>query len=242
MKLHSKWFATALALASGLAVAGSLQAQGTTTISDFHNFNLSVTYANWNVDGSDPFNGGSGYTPTLTSGATGLEVNAQGTGSGHYDIPVADQQTLNTGIGQITLSLTLNTPDHSTAWLGVKFLLDDNQGNSDVWYGAYTGLWGVDNGSWANGNVGTAVWTGNSLTMTVPLTAAMLAAVQTGNDKITGFNLVIDPAYYSGGTFPPYDITYNGLTASAVPEPATLALLALGAGGLLLARRRVGAN
>jgi hypothetical protein len=239
MKQHAKWITTVLAVAGCLAIANPMQAQ-TQLISDFSGITLNPTYGNWNLDGSEVINGGTGYAPTLTS-VPSFRVNAKGYGSGHYEIPVGNQQLLNTGISQVTLSLTLNSPSVSTAWLGVKFLLNDNQGNSDVWYGAYTGLWGVDNGSWANGNVGTAVWTGNSLTMTVPLTGPMLAAVQTGNDKITGFNLVLDPAYFSEGNGV-YDITYNSLTVSAVPEPTTVALLTLGGFGLAIARRRVRVN
>jgi hypothetical protein len=235
MKQQTKWFTAALA--GGLLMAGSAQAQ---VISDFsNNFGLGVTYGNWNDPGWQSFYGGAGImAPIFTSGVGPgtFQVQAAGYGSGHYDIPAGSQQLVDPAASQVTLTLQLNSPDVSTAWLGVKFLLDDNQGNSDVWYGAYTGLWGVDNGSWAS-TVGTAVWTGNTLTMTVPLTSAMLAAAQTGNDKITGFNLVLDPAYFAG-TGPEYDITYKSLVLSSVPEPTTVALLALGAAGLLIARRR----
>ena len=239
MKQHQKWFATAVAVAGGLVIAGSAPAQ-TYTFSNFQNFNLGITYANWNDPGWETFYGGAGnQAPVITSGTTpgSFEVIAWGEGSGHYDIPLANQQLLDTGVAQVTLTLTLNSPDVSTAWLGVKFLLDDNQGNSDVWYGAYTGLWGTDNGSWAS-TVGTTVWAGNTLTMTVPLTSDMLTAVQTGNDKITGFNLLIDPAYFSGGGGP-YDITYNSLAMYEVPEPPTLALFAIGVAGFVIAQRRV---
>jgi hypothetical protein len=228
MKQHQKWFATAFAVASGLVIAGSAQAQ-TQVLCDFQHFTLSATYANWKIGSFPPW-------PIFHDNP--FEVIAWGFGGGHYDIPVDDQQLLNTSVGQVTLTLTLNSPDVSTAWLGVKFLLDDNQGNSYVRYGAYTGLWGVDNGSWENDNVGTAVWTGNTLAMTVPLTSAMLAAVQTGNDVITGFDLQFDPAYLSGGDGP-YDVTYDSLTASPAPEPTTLALFAIGAAGFVIARRRV---
>ena len=62
-----------------------LQAQIVTTLSDFHNFNLSATYANWDVAGSDPFNGGSGFTPVITSGPINYRIVAEGYGSGAYD-------------------------------------------------------------------------------------------------------------------------------------------------------------
>lgn len=57
MKKQMKWFAAAAAVAGVLAIASSLQAQ-TWVLSDFHNFNLSVTYANWNEEGSQIINGG----------------------------------------------------------------------------------------------------------------------------------------------------------------------------------------
>jgi hypothetical protein len=47
-------------------------------------------------------------------------------------------------------------------------------------------------------------------------------------------NFQIDPANVSGS----YDITFNSLTLSQVPEPATLALVGLGAASLLVFRRR----
>jgi hypothetical protein len=231
MKQHQKWFATALAVAGGLVIAGSAQAQ-TQVLCDFQNFTLTTAYGSWETS---PFP--IPPWPSIINDGP-FEVIAWGAGGGYYDIPLGDQQLFNASVGQVTLTLTLNSPDVSTAWLGVKFLLDDNQGNSDVRYGVYAGLWGVDNGSWENGNVGTVAWTGNTLTMTVPLAPAMVTGVQTGNDKITGFGLEIDPAYFSGGDGP-YDITYDSLTASPVPEPAALALFAIGMAGFVIAQRRV---
>ena len=83
MKQSQKWCAIALATVAGLAMANSLRAQ-TVVLSDFHNFNLSVTYANWNEDGSQIINGGSGFTPIITSGPTNYRIVAQGYGSGAY--------------------------------------------------------------------------------------------------------------------------------------------------------------
>ena len=63
----------------------------------------------------------------------------------------------------------------------------------------------------------------------------MMTDIQ-GGATIVGFNLQLDPAVYPGGF---YDVTYNSLDLTApAPEPGSLALIGLGAAGLLLARRR----
>jgi hypothetical protein len=59
--------------------------------------------------------------------------------------------------------------------------------------------------------------------------------VQTGTDEIYGFNLELDPAVLAAGS---YDVTFNSLVLQA-PEPTTLALLALGVTGFVIARRRI---
>src|SRR6478609_3561197 len=87
MKQPKTWITATLALAGSLMVAGIAQAQFTTNVlTDFHNFNLSVTYANWNVAGSDPLNGGTGFTPIITSGPNNFRVQAQGYGSGAFNL------------------------------------------------------------------------------------------------------------------------------------------------------------
>lgn len=202
MKQHQKWFATALAVASGLVIASSAQAQfTTTTISDFHSFNLSALYANW----------GDGWVfsaPVITSGPTSYEVVAQGYGSGVYDLPVALSVP---GATEVALTFTLNTTS-PVNWMGPNFDLSD--GTHQVFYSGYNNYSG-------------------------PGTYTITAPVGTLNTSdITAFNLEMDPAGYGSGA--PYDITYNSLVLlTPVPEPTTLALLAIGAAGFVIARRRV---
>jgi hypothetical protein len=225
MKKLTKWFAAALAVASGLAIASSLQAQ-TWVLSDFHNFNLSVTYANWNEDGSQIINGGTGFTPVITSGPTSYEIVAQGYGSGAYDFATPIDAS---GATEFLLTFTLNTPmqhpDLSGLWLGPNLDISDgthmvhlsaaNAGGGYLNYGPYVGP--------------------GTYTLHGPLTD-QFGGPALDTSTITAFNLEFDPAEF--GTGAPYDITYQSLVLVGVPEPATLALLALGA-GLVIARRRV---
>ena len=122
MKHQTKWLAVALTVVGALTLAGRAQAQYTTNIiTEFHNFNLSATYANWNVDGSDPLNGGSGFTPIITSGATSYEVKAQAYGSGVYDLPNVFSAP---GATMVELTFTLNSQSPTT-WMGPNFDLHD---------------------------------------------------------------------------------------------------------------------
>lgn len=115
---------------------------------------------------------------------------------------------------EVTLTFTLNSPAGSY-YVGVPFAISDNTGN--VFYGGYS-TYGP--GTWSE---------------TVPLDSTQLAAVAAGGDAINGINLEFDPAgNVPGGA---YDITFNSLVLS-VPEPTTLALVGLGAAGLLAFRRR----
>jgi hypothetical protein len=216
MKQYTKWFAAALAVAGVLAVANSLQAQfatGTPYLSNLVPGNISL-YDNW-------------ASATVTSEPTGLRISSGGLGSLYYDIPVADRQPLNLGGTQAVFTFTVNSDPTAMIWVGSRFVLNDNAG--PAWY-PNPGYSGYGNG----GNPSEVSWNGNVVTWTVPLSAAQLAAVQTGSDVLYGFNLVFDPAVMAGP--PVYDITFNSLAIT--PEPSTLALVGLGAASLLAFRRR----
>ena len=228
MKQPQSWLKHTLAVAGSLLVGGVAQAQYTTNIlSDFNNFNLSATYANWNVNDSDILNGGSGFTPIITSGPNGYRVQAQGYGSGAYDF--ASPVSL-PGATKFLFTFTINHTmihgDLSGLWFGPNLdisdgthmvhLTADNAGAGFLSYGPYVGP-----GTY------TLIGSLNDQFGGLPLDTT----------TITAFNLELDAAEY--GTGAPYDITYNSLALlTPVPEPSALALLSLGAVSLATVRRR----
>jgi hypothetical protein len=218
MKQNTKWLAAALAVAGGLAMASSAQAQavtGTPYLSNVPPGGITALYAGWSGGGA-----------TITSLPTGLEIASTGYGSLYYSIP--SPVTMNANDTVATLTFTVNSPSVANIlWIGTPFAINDNSGN--VFYGGYS----------ASGNGGSdpgTTWNGNVVTETEPLSSGQLATIQAGGDVIYSFNLEVDPASFVGP--PIYDITFNSLVLSPAPEPTTLALVGLGAASLLAIRRR----
>jgi hypothetical protein len=210
MKKHVKCFATALALASGLALAGSAQAQGITGtpyLSNISPSSINTLTGPW----------GTSFT-TITSTSTGLEFVAPG-GSGtfstmYYAIPLADQEPTSTSDAQVTFNFTWNS-GNAVAGVNVLFALDDSMGGVHYYATGYN------------------VPTPGLNSYTFALQPPNLANIQAGA-VINGMNLQIDPANVSGN----YDITFNSIVVSPVPEPTTMALAGLGLASLWIVRRR----
>jgi hypothetical protein len=220
MKQQSKWFAAVLGVTCGLAIAGSTQAQ---------------TIGLSGVDVSSQGGSGGWLTANFASGSSvgsagtaGIEVQA--TSSGGYGYTYFDlgsgATTINADSTQVTLTFTVNGDPAGYNWLGVPLTLNDGTGT-----GTYGGVYSGYNNS---GSDPRAVWNGNTASITWGLNPAQITAIQGGGDTLYGFNTGVDPS----GVPSSYDITFNSLTFSPVPEPATLALFGLGATGLLAFRRR----
>lgn len=217
MKKHAPWFASALALTISLSMASSAHAQGT-VLSDFQNFNLSATYANWDQSGSQLINGGTGFTPTLTSGSTpgSFEVNAEGYGSGAFNFSTPVNAS---GANEFQLTFTVNSLS-GTGPFWMNFGVDISDGTHQVHLIAAN-----ESGTLDYGNFNTGTFT-------------LYGGLQDLNTAdITAFNLEVDPAGY--GSANPYDVTYTSLELLTVPEPSTFALVGLGAAGFLISRRRL---
>lgn len=227
MRNRSKWMFSTLGIAGSLILAGTVQAQYTTNVlTDFHSFNLSVTYANWNVDGSDPLNGGTGFTPIITSGANDYRVQAQGYGSGAYNFSTPVSLS---GASLFLFTFTINAPS-SVNWMNPG--LDISDGTHMVHLTASNAEGGfLDYGNYSGPNTFTRIG---------PLTDQFGGAAL-DTSTITAFNLEFDPAGFGAGA--PYDITYKSIALlTPIPEPSTLALLGIGAVGFLALRQRATAG
>jgi PEP-CTERM motif len=230
MKQHTKWFVGALAVASCLIVGYSAQAQYMTggQYLQFDPGGNPSGYGGW----ANPPNGPTSYANT----ATGIEIDnaIAGYGGCYFVVPAADVTTLNPADTVIKLTLTLNGDPSNFQWFspGQLVLNDNNAPSAGPWY--YNMPYNGYNNP-GNPTDGSVVYNGSVVTVTVPITGGLLSNIQAGGDHIYAFNLDLDPA-----TVPnvPFSVTFNSVLFTTVPEPATMALMGLGAVGLLAFRRR----
>jgi hypothetical protein len=184
--------------------AAPAQAQsitGTPTLSNIPATMTSV-YGDW-----------SGNTSSSADGF-GISTTDTGGGSGYYQIPAGNRQTLNVNDTEAVLTFTIHDGNfQNSVWVGVPFILNDNVGAYNV--GGYVGEYGY-NGTQGPGS---ATWSGantNICTEVVNLPAALIATIQAGGDTINGFNLEFYPAVYPADIAGGYSVTLNSLVLQPV--------------------------
>ncbi|HEY2084407.1 MAG TPA: hypothetical protein VGI88_16625, partial [Verrucomicrobiae bacterium] len=217
MKKHPHWFARILALTGSLSMIASVHAQ-TNILSNFQNFNLSATYANWDANGSQTINGGTGFNPIINSGSTpgSYQVTAEGYGSGAYNFASPINAS---GANQFELTFTLSgLSGTGPFWMNMGVDIADGTHLVHL-TGQNTAGGSLDYGNFDNGTY-TVYGSLNDQNGGAPLDTS----------TITAFNLEVDPAGY--GSSSPYTVTYQSLSVANVPEPGLLSLIGMGFAGL----------
>jgi PEP-CTERM motif len=208
----TKQLVTMLAVVAGLSLAISAQAQFVTGQPTLNNINPAGTFpsGNWAVS-------------NMADTATGLQITAAG-GPGsfstlYYPLPAPQVTPLNTQDNAVVFTWTWNS-GNAVAGVNVLFALDDNNGGVN-YYDAIVPAYSL------------TPTPGTTYSITLPLQQPNQANIAAGF-PIGGLNFQIDPANVSGN----YTMTLDSI--QLIPEPATVSLVAIGAGlvGLFGLRRR----
>ena len=197
---------------SALVLAGSLAlicpAVAQTTITTFDSFTSDALYPSWALPSA-----------TIVSGPLSYDITASGYGSNYKYIgfPAIN----GAGNTHIELTVTLSGPLAADGMLGPIIGLIDGDGThvNYAWYGQTLGS--------------------HVLSMPVDSPTWIAAAGTTpGFDlaSLTHMHMQLDPGGFGTSGF--YTVSWENLSLTIVPEPTALALVGMGAAGLVVLRRR----
>ena len=194
-----------------LALAASLAlvspAFAATSITTFDNFVSDALYPSWALPSA-----------TVVSGPTSYSITAMGYGSNYKYIgfPVIN----GAGNTHLELTVTLGGPVAADGHLGPIVGLIDGDGThvNYAWYGQTLGShvlsMPVDSPTW---------------------TAAVGTTPGLDLSTLTHMHMQLDPGGFGTSDF--YNVTWENLDLTTVPEPSALALVGIGLAGFLLRRR-----
>jgi hypothetical protein len=211
MKLNTKLFATAVVLTGGLGLAGSAKAD--LVVDNFNNTGL----AGYDTG---PWANPAEVTPTPS--VNGLDIKAVGIPASSYGSGYQNTASTLNAVGDgdlyVVLTFTVVSQTGSTqgGYIGPTVdLIDTSAGGGDALYNNFYS-------AYADG----------THTVAELLTSAGAYTTTLGGN-INQFRVGIDSQSDTG-----YEIIYNSVRLSSVPEPGTLALAGMGITGMFLARRR----